>query len=82
MTYRSMYAAPAAPNKPDLCRASRDARLAALGPFMKLWGSGRPGIELGLDVTAGFGPAAAPRPGKCGSPAALTWADKKAAWAA
>ena len=55
-----------------LCRASRDARLAAFGPFIN-WGSGLPGI-LGLEVTI---------EGLCnpngGMPAALTWAaDKKA----
>lgn len=50
-----------------LWRASKDAKLAAFGPFIN-WGSGLPGI-LGLEVTteAGLG-----NPNGAGNPAALT----------
>ena len=58
-----------------LCSASKEAKLAALGPFMN-WGSGLPGI-FGLEevTTAGLGNPKGGIPAE----AALTWAaDKKA----
>ena len=58
-----------------LCRASKEAKLAALGPFMN-WGSGLPGI-FGLEevTTEGLGNPKGGIPAE----AALTWAaDKKA----